>query len=375
MTRLLCIHPGADWSTADLYNGLVPALQDQGVECVPYALNTRINHAASWLHSSWQHGGGKVEDRPTDADVVYKASIDSLERALRLNVEWVLVFSAMYFHPDAMILLRKAGVKIALILTESPYEDQAEMNVLQWANVAFTNERSCVTPYRDVNPNVHYLPHAYDPRRHRPKYEAADPTLPCHDVVFVGTPFPERVQTLEAIDWTGIDLGLYGFWDEALGPDSALKRYVRGGVTDNATTAKLYRQAKIGLNLYRTSRHFDGSGGPVTSAESLNPRALELAACECFQISDYRPEVFETFGMSVPVFDTPEELGALVWRYVQSPNIRSMLATTARRCILSHTFSERAERVLSVLSGEAIQPNGTSREGGLNWQDIRAKPA
>ena len=122
-----------------------------------------------------------------------------------------------------------------------------------------------------------------------------------HDVVFVGTGFRERVELLAAVDWSGIDLGLYGSWDRRQMPHR-LRPYVRANVIPNAHAAWLYRQSKIGLNLYR--RPPEG-----TRAESMNPRAYELAACGVFQISDRRAEGVETLSYSVPTFRTPEELG------------------------------------------------------------------
>jgi glycosyltransferase involved in cell wall biosynthesis len=348
------VHPGADWATADVHDGLVPALQALGVECVPYALNARIDRAASWLLHVWEQAGSPADDKPSDADVAYQASIGALERALRLDVDLVLVVSGMFLHPDALILLRRAGCRVALLLTESPYEDESEARLLKLVDVAWTNERTCVEPYRQHNSRVYYLPHAYDPARHRPgdDPETADSDVPAHDVVFVATPFPERIATLEAVDWTGVDLGLYGFWNEALGADSPLRPYLRGGVITNAEAVNLYRRAKIGLNLYRTSRGFDGRGH-VEGAESLNPRALELAGCNVFQISDYRAEVEEVFGEFVPTFTDPQDLGRLVRRYLASDDERARKAGCARNAIKRHTFAERAEQILNELDWSA----------------------
>lgn len=333
-----------------MYDGLAPALARRGVDLVPFALSLRLERAASWLRWCWQESGDPGP-APNDADVAYQAGVGAIERALRLGVDWVLVFSGMYFHPDVIVLLRRAGLKIALLLTESPYESDSERNLLKWADVAWTNERGCVESYRRINPNVYYLPHAFDPARHRPDDGDAHPPgdVAAHDVVFVGTPFPERVAMLEAIDWHGIDLGLYGWWDEVLDERSPLRAHVAGGVVPNATAAALYRQAKIGLNLFRTSRDFE-SGIHITTGESLNPRMLELAACGVFQISDWRPEVEEVFELSVPTFRTPEQLQRLLWRYLDRPDRRAAMALAAQAYVEGRTFDVRAEQVLNDLA-------------------------
>lgn len=351
------MHPGADYAVSDVYDGLLPALQTRGVEVVPYGLSNRIARAASWLFGAWEASGSDPTNRPTDADVAYQASLGALERALRLNVDWTIVVSAMFFHPDVAIMLRRAGQKVAALLTESPYQSEAEMRLLQWVDVAWTNERTCVEPYRQVNPNVFYLPHAYDPRRHTRDEMQCTPSqaeghvdaTPSHDVVFIGTPFPERVELLEAVDWTGIDLGLYGLWDEGLRADSPLRPYVHEGIVPNEMAAALYRRAKIGLNLYRTSRDFD-SGLHIERAESLNPRALELAACGCFQVSSWRAEVWEMFGSNVVTFDDAADLASAIRSYLPNESARQYMADEARRTVRGQTFAQRAEQVLDDLA-------------------------
>ena len=133
-----------------------------------------------------------------------------------------------------------------MLLTESPYL-MAHEKALAWlSNVVWTNERCIVDELRAVNPRTHYLPHAWLPGVH----DQTDGEAPAHDVVFVGTGFSERVALLEGVDWTGIDLGLYGNWP---GVSEKLQPFVRKREIPNTEAVALYRHAKIGLNLYRTT--------------------------------------------------------------------------------------------------------------------------
>lgn len=351
--KILAIQPGASYSTHDVYTGIVDALGGLGHEVYPYRLDGRIAMAGAYLryvtNRVKRRGGAAVY---TSADVVYKASADAVERALRLQPDWVLVVSGMYFHPDVFILLRRAGLRVAVLLTESPYDTEKELRILPYVECAWTNERTCVPRMRQVNPNVFYLPHAYDPAKHYPGERPEDATLPAHDVVFVGTYFQERIELLSAVDWTGIDLGLYGDHTQ-LGSRSKLRRYVAGGITDNATTAGLYRRAKIGLNLHRTSIGFGRTAPRIAHAESLNPRAYELAASGCFQVSDYREEVEELFWQdtiaTVPTFRDAEVLEALIRQYLADPPERAWLAEEARAAVQGHTFAARARQLVADL--------------------------
>lgn len=347
--KLLCVQPGASYATADVHDGLVGALRQQGHEIVGYQLDQRIDRAGGWLKYCWEKGG-KTAAKPTPADIVYLASVGVIERALRHQPDWVLVFSGMYFHPDVFVMLRRAGIRGGLILSESPYDLHQEMQVAPLVDVVWTNERSCVTALRHQNLMTFYLPHAYDPEKHRPFVDAGfDDDVPAHDVVFVGSGFQERVELLSAVDWRGIDFGLYGAW-ESLPPRHRLRKHLRGKVVDNATAAALYRRAKISLNLYRTSIGFGRYAPRIERADSLNPRAYELAACGAFHLSDPRPEVLETFGAAVPTFRNPREAGDLIRRFLADDVARREHATRARRAIAPHTFAARAAQLTADLA-------------------------
>jgi spore maturation protein CgeB len=175
-----------------------------------------------------------------------------------------------------------------------------------------------------------------------------DVAVPSHDVVFVGTCFQERIELLSSVDWTGIDLGLYGSWDE-LGSRSKLRKYVRGEETNNLLTAALYRKAKVGLNLYRQSKGFGRNAPRIESAESLNPRAYELAACGAFHISDYRAEVIEVFGDLVPTFTDTESLEQQIRFWLRPDAYRGPIAKQLPGAVKGQDWHSRARRVVTDL--------------------------
>jgi spore maturation protein CgeB len=350
--RVLVIHPGASTSTADVHNGYVTALERAGHEVKLYHLDARIDRAGQWLKFNYRKSRQQQPDvpKPSAADVLYWAGVWSVEMALRLQPDWVLVMSGMYLLKDTMILLRRATRsfgRMALLCTESPYDDDAQQLVAPLFDVVFTNERVSVPRLRQVNPATFYLPHAYDPERHAPAEPPAE--TPRHDVVFVGSLFQERIELLQAVDWSGIDLGLYGSFT-LLGSRNPLRQYVRSKVPiTNERAVDLYRAAKIGLNLHRTSMGFGRDAPRIALAESLNPRAYELAACGVFQISDARREVGMVLGDGVPTFTTPAELGRLVRHYIEHETDRQALAERARLQVQGQTFDRRMETLAEVL--------------------------
>jgi len=338
--KLLLIHPGASFSTHDVYAGYVAALRGLGVGVVEYRLDGRIDTWGRFLKSEHRRRKlGPVDD----AEVLHRAGMDILPQAIWHGVDGVLAVSAMYLRESALALLRKAGVPLALLLTESPYDDSQQGSYCRYADAVFTNERTSVGYLERFCPTVRYLPHAYDPARHRPDLPL-DEAVPAHDVVFVGTGFRERRDLLAAVDWSGIDLGLYGQWDRP----GKLKPYVRGGIVPNERAAMLYRRAKIGLNLYRTSKGWDGADH-IDHAESLNPRAVELAACGVFTISDHRAEVAEVFDGFVPTFADAAELQRLVRYWLDRDEPRRRVAAVNPQLVRHLTFEARARDMVTTL--------------------------
>lgn len=346
--KILVVHPGASYSTADVYNGIVPALKRRGHAVYQYNLDARIESSGAYLayHAKREKRRGNVIPPITPADVLLHAGQDVLGRALANDIDFVLIISGMYLHPDYAALMRKAGLKVGVMLTESPYDDDRQGPFIQPASVAWTNERGSVNYLRQWNPNVHYLPHAYDPERHHvAPWEVGMDSLPRHDVLFIGTGFQERIEVLEGVNWEGIDLGLYGTW-ELLRRNSPLRAHLHERVVENHVAAAMYRRAAINLNIYRTSQGFGRRAARVTDAESLNPRALELAACGAFTLSDRRAEVADVFGPLVPTYRDAAELEGLVRAYLPDPEARAALSSALPGAVAGWTFDARADQML-----------------------------
>jgi len=339
--RILLVGAGAAFSTKDVEDGYLAALRATDAEVWIYDLGTRLSMARDWVHKLWRARGRKPNERPGWPEAIYRGSVEALEMALRFEADWVFIISGMFFHPDVLGMMRRAGLRTAVLFTESPYEDDQQEKMSALTDICWTTERTSTHRL-----HARYIRHAYDPARHRPDLPL-DLSLPAHDVVFVGSGFPERIEILRSVDWTGIDLGLYGEWG-LLGPTAKLRQFVRAGPVSNETAVGLYRRARIGLNLHRTSKTYGRHAVRVAHAESANPRTYELAACGLFQVSDVRLEIRELFGEAVPTF-TPEHLEELVRTYLQDSPGRHYAARQARVAVEPHTFVARAGKILADL--------------------------
>lgn len=333
-----------------MYDGLLYGLREHGAHVDQYRLDTRIEASHKALHALWRmkKKADPTLPRPTNVDVGYHAGVGIVEMALRQQPDVVLVVSAMLLHPDVIVMMKRAGLRVVVLMTESPYDHEYEMKVAAMVDGIWTNERLMVPEFRTVNACAGYLPHGWHPLKHFVSARSIG-DLPSHDVVFVGSGFAERVKFFNAIDWSGIDLGLYGTWT-GLGLKPEVMACVRGAQINNEQAASLYRRAKIGLNLYRTSKGFGRAAPKITEAESLSPRAYELAACGSFHLSEYRKEVAEVFGPVVPTFSTPTEAAALIRYWLTQPDERARLAAQLPACVAEASWVDRAKTVLGDLS-------------------------
>lgn len=349
--RLLLVQPGADTSTADVYDGMVNALERTEHQIMRYELGDRLYWSGAFLTYIWrrQKRMGIVREKPGPADIAYLASVGILERALRLHADWIVIVAGQYVSPDVLRMLRWTQPKVALLFTESPYDDGWQLKLAPWAEVCWVNERTSVAKFREVQPETYYWQHALDPERHCA--EGPDQLALAHDVVFVGTGFAERIELLSEVDWDGIDLGLYGNW-QILGSRHHLRQHLKAGAIDNALAAELYRKAKIGVNLHRRSVGFGREAPRIEYAESMNPRCYELAACGCFFISDARAELTEVFGDVVPTFETAAEMEALIRYYLEHEQEREERAALLPGLVAQHTFDERVKSMLEILEAK-----------------------
>ena len=350
--KILLVHPGASWSTADVEIGLRAGLSAlPGVSLIRYRLDDRIVRAGSWLHRTWRQLKKHNPDipKPTVADTVYHAGIGALEMALRHQVDVVFVVSAMFMHPDVIVMMKRAGLRVVVLFTETPYDLEKELVIARLVDGCWTNERTAVDTFLAVNAASGYLQHAQNPDRHQETVQPGDEEVPAHDVVFVGTGFADRVAWLNGMDWRGLDFGLYGSW-KGVGLRPHVKACVRGETTDNVMTARLYRRAKIGINLHRSLSGW-GPQAPklVYRAESLNPRAYELAACGVFFVQDHRAESADVFGDLVPTVQTPQEASQVLRQWLADDAGRLSRAAQLPACVAEHSWRNRAATVYADL--------------------------
>lgn len=338
--RILTVEPGPSFSVADVHQGWRRAFADLGHQVVNYNLGDRL----SFYHAAHlPDGDGYRKAFPDEAVANGMAMLGVESAVLRWRPELVVFTTGYYVNRETIELFRNRGCRVAILFTESPYEDDRQLELAPFTDLNVVNDPTNLDTYRMVQPNSVYLPHAYDPAIHHPG--SADPDLEC-DVSFVGTGFPSRVEFLEAVDWSGIRFHLAGSWG-SLREGSPLRRHLIHGIDEcwpNDQTADLYRSSTMSFNLYRReANHHD-----LTEGWAMGPREIELAATGTFFMRDPRPESDDVFDM-LPAFTSPAEFERKVRWWLTHDMERREAARMARDAVAGWTFQQRAEQLLALI--------------------------
>ncbi len=349
--RWLIVHPGPNFSVADVHNGWAEALRGLGEQVMEYNLDARLTFYDSALmgdESAGPDGEGRYPVRKalTSAQAVELAADGLLGACYRWWPHVVLCVSAFFTPPFVLEVMRSRGHKIVMLFTEAPYQDGQQLEMAKYADISLVNDPEGIGEYRAVSGIAEYMPHSYRPSVH---YPPPPGTGPEYDLAFVGTGFPSRIAFFSRMDLAGLRVALGGFWG-GLPADSPLRAHLISRdddadvCVDNTETAALYRRAACGINIYRREAEPDWD----QQAWAMGPREVEMAACGLFFVRDPRGEGDEVLPM-LPAYTTPEQAGDLIRWYAKHPAGRERRAAAAREAVEDRTFDNAAKRLIRLL--------------------------
>jgi spore maturation protein CgeB len=345
MAKILLIQPGPDFSVADVHRGWLKALRKLGHDVMSYATNDRLAFYGQILFNDLTKEAcdkcGRLDTRKAVEDplaIAQLATAGVLEACYEFNPDIVFFISAFFQNMNTLSLLRKRGVKVVMLHTESPYQDEEQLARGTLSNLNIVNDPTNMERWAEKGPAA-YFPHSYDPDVH---YPAPLPRQYESDFTFVGTAFNSRCEFFSAMNFDGLNISLGGNgWDSIAPKHRKLYDYLGhrpDKCVDNDETARVYRVSKTGINFYRREGEEEHEG----EGWSMGPREVEMAACGLFFVRDPRPESDETFPM-LPVFSSPREAEELLRYYIDHDEKRENLADEARAAIQNWTFDNRAK--------------------------------
>jgi spore maturation protein CgeB len=348
--RFMVVHPGPQFSVADVHAGWVEALRELGHRVADFNLDNRLNFYNAALFETGSHnlatGAALLRKACTFEQAKTLAANGIYAAAYKFAPEVALIVSAFFIPTELLDILRSRGTRVVLLHTESPYQDTEQLERAAHADLNLVNDPANLEAFQALGP-AEYLPHAYRPSIHYPG--AARPEMLC-DLAFVGTGFPSRIEFFERMAATGeLDttaVNLAGQWQE-LPEGSPIEGWLatdRDECLDNTQTAALYRSAKAGLNMYRA----EVNPGDHAAGWAMSPREVEMAACGLPFARESRGEGDRVLGM-LPTFDGPEEAAKVLADLLADPPRRARLADQARAAIDDRTFLHNAARLLRLL--------------------------
>lgn len=347
------VHPGPDFSVHDVFTGWLEAFRGLGVEVEGFNLNDRLIFYSTALkdtHTQDEHGLPIVQQYLSQ-DAAFVMAMQGLSDVLLKYWPDVVIFVSAFFTTESTFaLLRARNFKTILIHTESPYQDEAQIQRAEMADLNLLNDPANIEKFRALGVPAEYQHHCYRPSVHHPREGGIDRDL-ASDLCFIGTMFASRYEFFSQLDLSGVDVLLGGSEWGKLKKDDPLAPFVGTGVEteqdciNNTQAADLYRNAKMGVNFYRREAE---SEHEHDVALAMGPREVEMAACGLPFLRDPREEGDEVLPM-LPVFDSPGDASEKLRWWLDHPEQRFRAADLAREAIADRTFENAARGLLRRL--------------------------
>lgn len=333
--RAVVVSPGPEFSVMDVYRGWVGGLRAQGVEVFEFNFHDRLA-----IHTEMQVERDVEMRHLFDFDAAVRIVFESLQATLYATwPDIIVVVSGHFFSAPLFDMIRaNRPHKLVMLHTESPYEDERQIELAQHFDVNVLNDPINIDRFPA---GTIYIPHAYDPAVHHANGRTEE-----FDFSFVGTGYRSRIDYFEKVDFGSARVALAGNWP-TLDDDSPLMAHQvgeRDECFDNADTADMYRRSAMSANLYRV----EADSPDLVEGWAMGPREVELAACGTFFARDPRPEGDELLPM-LPKVTCPAELTDVLRWSMAHPEQRQQAADAARAAVSDRTFSSNAARLLRAL--------------------------
>ncbi|PAB59157.1 CgeB family protein [Anaeromicrobium sediminis] len=158
-----------------------------------------------------------------------------------------------------------------------------------------------------------------------------------HELLFVGNSRKVFRKIVKDVLATNNKLAIYGTcWDSFID-----KKYFKGIYIENKELRKAYSSCKILFN-----DHWED----MKKKGFLSNRLFDGYASGAFIISDNVRGSQSVFGDALVTYETKEELGNLIEKYLKNESLRKEKARKGyENVIKKHTFEKRVERIIEVI--------------------------
>ncbi len=290
-----------------------------------------VNYA--YGHGLWQKMVWRLDKRAAKQTAFEQRFTEVLAQ----NWDLVLVTGISPLGATVLGKAKAAGTVVVNFLTDDPWNPAHRRRwffdaIDQYAAIA-TPRKANIAQLRALNPNIFYMPFAYNPEVH---FEEPAPAIDC-DVLFVGGCDEDRIPFVKALADAGNKVWVYGGYWERLQSDNVSVK----GHGDVATIRQVTAGARLSLILVRRANR----DGHVM-------RSLEAAASGgCLMVEDTE-EHREIFGDCVYYFRDIPDLVQRTSAAIAEPGERRNRVQQLRGLMQTagHTYRDRLQYVLEQMS-------------------------
>lgn len=353
--RILVVAPGPRFSTYDTFRYYHSAFKNLGHDTFAFKYHDHYSYHSTALCAMEEKTG---EEEELQVRAIGLSSESLISRIARIRPDLVFIISGLALPMmvwDWLDSFKKSLVnpyKTMVLFTESPYIDEAQYPLIERVDIAATIDKSSLRAFREINEQSIYVQHAYSAGVHNIKPASRKHAA---DVFMVGTGFPERIRLLSEIDWSDIDLRIFGGnWGD-LDESKAIEDFYSLEFLENdGIVTDYYSNSKISLNIFRTAKW---PGKNVLHIEpgmgySISPRCYEIMACGGLLMTDTRQELLELFdaGRDFVLFNGADDLSDKIRYYLKNESERKRIAMSGWRAVREHTYEDRASRIVDFVN-------------------------
>jgi spore maturation protein CgeB len=266
--------------------------------------------------------------------------------ALEKNPDIAIIAGGHRVTPSTIKALNAQGIITVLWTIDAPINFTPILAVAPFYRHIFCQGTEAVEllEYHGIK-NAHWLPVGCDMNVHRRvELTTEEVRIYSHDIVFVGSYYPERAALFENL--VDFDFAIWGPGWHQLEEESPLKGHIKGLYSQPAEWITIYSASKIVLAThYRDPQN----RFPVYQA---SPRIFEALACKCFVLVDGQRDVFSLFndGEHLAGFDGAEDLRQKIEYFLAHSQKRNRIAKQGFKEVSeNHTFIHRITELLATV--------------------------
>ncbi len=246
--------------------------------------------------------------------------------------------------PATVQEIKKRGVPAALWTTDVPIDFKNILEAAPFYDQLFCagSEAADIFHARGFK-NVTLVPFGCDPNYHKQvTLGPAEQKQYGHDLVFIGSYYPNRGKLLEAV--ADLDIGIWGPYWQQLPENSLLKKKAVNIKMNYDQWVRIYNASKINIVV-----HYQDDKVPCHQA---SPKLFEAMACGSFVLCDRQKDAAVLFKdkYHLVFFDDADDLREKAAYYLGHEEERKLIAYQGCREVLArHTYQDRFRQMLEIL--------------------------